>query len=242
MLLCAKDHLFFANGQNIHVVFKGRLIQIVPVCCSHLCFYENECTQELISLQCDDERVGLRVWQIDPQTGKLKTFQRYPDPNFHVLFAGLWQHYIVLCSSQGHEKYYDIKTRAICTSLPKTTSRGVAFYQQYSTIWPEHLRTQVWVRPEHDALNVNENMQIVKTSWKWSVIYKKSNWKHTFETEYVALSAGALWGLRSTSGVQSGLQSWSCDFPLRRCPQLWVLAPHFSGHLVERIFRQIWSI
>lgn len=229
MILRTDNHLFFAKGKNVYVVFRGLIIQIVPAVFTHCCVFKNE----LITVN-NDNCLDLRVWQIDPTSGRLLTFQRYPHPYYDVAFAGLWKHYIIVCSLCGQEKYYDIQERAVCSFIPPDKATGTVIYQLYRTVWPDSLRKQDWIW-------LDRHQHLAKSHDHWSHDHWIMSWEKTFfslKAEHISVHNNVIWGL-----LDGKIRSWSCyhSGPPRRCPQLWLLVPHFPSHLTKRIFKHVFG-
>ena len=238
MILRVRHHLFFDHVGEVYVVFRGCLIQKVVAQCTHMWTYQD--ARFLVTLKTDDDQVNLRVWTIDPQNGRLTSFRRFPEPaeNFHVKFAGLWQNFVVLCGGFGQEVRYDLSQRRNHRPgrlLSGENATGTA-YQLYSTIWPELLRTQVWIRPEQDTVFLDARTRL------WWDTTLRPTWRvnHTvLRVDSVSCGPACIWGQDYNTDII--VRSWSRHEPLRRCPQLWVIAAQLPGMLVQRIFHRLWT-
>lgn len=219
-------HTFFFYDRCLHVVYKGQLVQSVPVHASHMWLMKDR----LVTAHLDDGFINVSVWFWCNDTGNLNRCQKPPRVLFDAEFAGLCGHALVLCSGLGHEQWIDVRSMQTISPVQTTPSTQGIAYQVYKTIWPEQLRTHItWYRPETDPAPPNEP-QYANEDYYWN--------GKSLGVRNIAISPEVIWGTHYK--LKTRLRAWSRLHPSCRLPQLCVLEKILPPILFHRLFELVW--
>ena len=221
------DRLFLLHDRSLYVFFCGRLVQHLFLTYANKMWLHGD---KLITLQMDDEFCNLCIWTWCNIANLLVRCQKMPSHHIRVDFAGLWQHYMIICSGEtGNQAVYDINKACDATELPvidesnwHITGRA---YQVHKTVWTEHFRRVAWIRPQDTVPYFDE------LTFTWLIGDKIL---HADET---AVSSESIWGYAN----DLSLKCWSLKNPQLRMPQLFTLSNYLFEREIEKLFFLIWA-